>query len=64
MFSMVLVGKIKSNLSEYPVYISFRWKIGVIVEDSYLFDTVLVNAKLELFTSLQEEILVSFNRSD
>lgn len=46
MFSMVLVGKIKSNLSEYPVYRSFRRKIGVIVEDSYLFDTVLVNAKL------------------
>lgn len=64
MFSMVLVGKIKSNLSKYPVYRSFRRKIGVIVEDSYLFDTVLVNAKLELFTNLQEEILVSFNRSN
>ena len=64
MFSMVLVGKIKSNLSEYSVYRFFRGKIGVIVEDSYLFDTVLVNAKLELFTNLQEEILVSFNRSD
>jgi hypothetical protein len=34
MFSMVLVGKTKGNLSEYPVYRSFRRKIGVIVEDS------------------------------